>query len=31
MQTKNLFKKAMITMCSAVMLMGISAIGVNAA
>lgn len=28
---KNLFKKAMITMCSAVMLMGISAVGVNAA
>lgn len=28
---KNLFKKAMITMCSAVMLMGISVIGVNAA
>lgn len=28
---KNLFKKAMITMCSAVMLMGISVVGVNAA
>lgn len=28
---KKLFKKAMITMCSAVMLMGISAVGVNAA
>lgn len=28
---KNVFKKAMITMCSAVMLMGISAVGVNAA
>lgn len=28
---KNLFKKAMITMCSAVMLMGISAVGANAA
>ena len=31
MKIKNLFKKAMITMCSAVMLMGISAVGVNAA
>ena len=30
MQAKNLFKKAMITMCSAVMLMGIGAVGVNA-
>lgn len=28
---KKLFKKAMITMCSAVMLMGISAVGANAA
>ena len=28
---KNVFKKAIITMCSAVMLMGISAVGVNAA
>lgn len=28
---KNLFKKAMITTCSAVMLMGISVVGVNAA
>lgn len=28
---RNLFKKAMITMCSAVMLMGISAVSVNAA
>ncbi len=28
---KKLFKKAMITMCSAVMLMGISVVGVNAA
>lgn len=27
---KNIFKKAIITMCSAVMLMGISAVGVNA-
>lgn len=28
---KNVFKKAIITMCSAVMLMGISVVGVNAA
>ena len=31
MQIKNLFKKAVITMCSAVMLMVIGAVGVNAA
>ena len=28
---KNLFKKTMITMCSAVMLMGIGAVSANAA
>ena len=31
MKIKNLFKKVIITMCSSAMLMGIGAVGVNAA